>query len=294
MEQVALDRVSPSAPAPGAPEQPSAAEPAASGAAAPAAAGPGWFTWLVGGVVPAVFLVLWETAARSGWISARLFPPPTEVAATIYGLARTGELWLHLWATSYRVALGLGLGVAVATVLGSLTGYSTVAKRLLDPSIQALRAIPSLAWVPLFILWLGIFETSKVTLIAVGVSFPVYSNLAGAIHNVDRKLVEVGRMYRFTGVEMVRYVLLPAALPTYVIGLRSGLALGWMFVVQAELMGASEGLGFLLIDGQMFSRPATIIGAIVLFAICGKSTDALLALVLRRWLNWQDSFKPDA
>jgi sulfonate transport system permease protein len=98
-------------------------------------------------------------------------------------------------------------------------------------------------------------------------------------------------MYRFSGIEMVRYVLLPAALPTYVIGLRSGLALGWMFVVQAELMGASEGLGYLLIDGQMFSRPATIIAAIVLFAIAGKSTDALLAVVLRRWLNWQDSFK---
>jgi sulfonate transport system permease protein len=291
MEQAALDRVSTSAPAPGAPEHPSPTEPAVSAAAPAEAAGAGWFTWLVGGLVPAVFLVLWETAARSGWISARLFPPPTEVAATIYGLARTGELWLHLWATSYRVALGLGLGVAVATVLGALTGYSTAAKRLLDPSIQGLRAIPSLAWVPLFILWLGIFETSNVTLIAVGVSFPVYFNLAGAIHNVDRKLVEVGRMYRFSGIEMVRYVLLPAALPTYVIGLRSGLALGWMFVVQAELMGASEGLGYLLIDGQMFSRPATIIAAIVLFAIAGKSTDALLALVLRRWLNWQDSFK---
>jgi sulfonate transport system permease protein len=256
--------------------------------------GSGWaLRWLAGAALPVVFLALWEIAARNEWIATRYFPPPSDVAHTIWALGQSGDLWLHVWATSYRVLLGFLFGVATGTALGSLTGYSTWARRLLDPSIQALRAIPSLAWVPLFILWLGIFETSKVTLIAVGVFFPVYLNLAEAIRNVDRKLVEVGRMYRFTGLQLVRYVLLPAALPSYVIGLRNGLGLGWMFVVAAELMGASEGLGYLLVDGQMTSRPATIMAAIVLFAIAGKITDSLLGMWSRHLLRWQDSFKTD-
>jgi len=290
-EQATLDRVSPLAgpksAAPAAPAQASAAP-----AQAPAAR-PG-LGWLAGWIVPVLFFATWELASRQEWISSRLFPPPSAVAQTIYALGLSGELALHVWATLHRVLLGFGCGVAAGTILGALTGYSTLSKRLLDPSLQALRSIPPLAWVPLFILWLGIFETSKVTLIGVGVFFPVYLNLAGAIHGVDRKLVEVGRMYRFTGLELVRYVLLPAALPSYMIGVRNGLGLGWMFVVAAELMGASEGLGFLQIDGQMTSRPAVILASIVLFAVLGKLTDGLLALAGRRLLYWQDSFKPNA
>ena len=110
--------------------------------------------------------------------------------------------------------------------------------------MQALRAIPSIAWVPLFILWFGIFEASKITLIAVGVFFPVYLGVMGAVMSVDRKIVEVGRAFRLSGFAMVRRILLPAVLPAYVISLRAGLGLGWMFVVAAELLGASEGLGY--------------------------------------------------
>jgi sulfonate transport system permease protein len=250
------------------------------------------WAWAVGGIVPLLIVAGWEVVARLGLISVQLFPPPTVIAHTIGALAASGELWGHIAITLYRVALGFGFGVASGTILGALTGYSTWARRLLDPTLQALRAIPSIAWVPLFILWLGIFETSKITLIAVGVFFPVYLNLAGAIAGVDRKLVEVARVYRFTGFQMVRKVLLPAALPTYVIGLRSGLGLGWMFVVAAELMGASAGLGFLLVDGQQMGRPATIIAAIVIFAIVGKLSDWLLVSLGARFLRWQDAFKP--
>jgi sulfonate transport system permease protein len=178
-------------------------------------------------------------------------------------------------------------------VVGAATGYSPLLRRLLDPSLQALRAIPSIAWIPLFILWLGIFEASKVTLIAVGVFFPVYLGLLGAIQSVDRKLVEVGRAFRLSDVEMVRRILLPAVLPAYVISLRSGLGLGWMFVVAAELMGASEGLGYLLIDGQQLGKPAEIIAAIVAFAMVGKATDWLIALAAAPFLRWEDVVRHD-
>jgi sulfonate transport system permease protein len=138
---------------------------------------------------------------------------------------------------------------------------------------------------------MGIFEISKVALIAVGVFFPVYLGVAGAIIAIDRKLIEVGRVFRLTRWAMIRRVRLPAVMPAWVIALRSGLGLGFMFVVAAEFMGASEGLGFLLVDGQQMGKPAQILGAILTFAILGKLTDALLVLLSRPLLAWQDTVR---
>ena len=242
----------------------------------------------LGLVLPVTLAVLWEFIVRMGWASGRLAPPPSVVFATFVDLARTGDLQRNTLVTLGRVAAGFGIGVTVATIVGAAAGYSPLVRRLLDPSLQALRAIPSIAWVPLFILWLGIFEASKVTLIAVGVFFPVYLGLMGAIQSVDRKLVEVGRAFRLSDVAMVRRILLPAVLPAYVLSLRSGLGLGWMFVVAAELMGASEGLGYLLIDGQQLGKPAEIVAAIVAFGIVGKATDWLIVLVAAPFLRWED------
>jgi sulfonate transport system permease protein len=161
---------------------------------------------------------------------------------------------------------------------------------LVDPSLQGLRAVPSIAWIPLFILWLGIFETSKIALIAVGVFFPIYLGVMGAVLSVDRKIVEVGRVFRLSGPAMVRRILLPAILPAYVLALRSGLGLGWMFVIAAEFMGASEGLGYLLIDGQQLGKPAEIVAALLAFAVLGKTTDWIVALIAAPFLRWEDRF----
>ncbi|HEU4357282.1 MAG TPA: ABC transporter permease, partial [Xanthobacteraceae bacterium] len=205
-------------------------------------------------------------------------------------LARSGELLRHVTATLLRVGVGFAAGTVVATVLGALAGYSTLVRRLIDPSLQGLRAVPSIAWIPLFILWLGIFETSKVALIAVGVFFPIYLGVMGAVLSVDRKIVEVGRVFRLSGPAMVRRILLPAVLPAYVLALRSGLGLGWMFVIAAEFMGASEGLGYLLIDGQQLGKPAEIVAAILAFAVLGKTTDWIVAFAAAPFLRWEDRF----
>jgi sulfonate transport system permease protein len=245
--------------------------------------------WL-GLVLPVTLAVIWELVVRAGWSDGRLVPPPSVIFATLWELAQSGELWRHTQATVLRVAAGFGLGVVAGTLFGAIAGYSTLSRRLLDPTLQALRAIPSIAWVPLFILWLGIFEESKITLIAVGVFFPVYLGVMGAIMSVDRKIVEVGRVFRLSGPALVRRILLPAVLPTYVVSLRSGLGLGWMFVVAAELLGASEGLGYLLIDGQQLGKPAQIVAAIVAFAVIGKTTDWLIAVSSAPFLRWEDRF----
>jgi sulfonate transport system permease protein len=245
---------------------------------------------LLGLLLPIGLALIWEIIVRLGLSSGRLVPPPSRVFATLTELAESGELARHITATLTRVLAGFGLGVAAGTVLGAISGYWALARRLLDPTIQALRAIPSLAWVPLFILWLGIFETSKIALIAIGVFFPVYLGVMGAILSVDRKIVEVGRAFRLSGPAMIRRILLPAVLPAYVVALRVGLGLGWMFVVAAELIGASEGLGYLLLDGQQLGKPAQILAAIVIFAILGKSTDWLIEALAAPFLRWQDAF----
>ena len=244
----------------------------------------------LGLLVPVLAALGWEIAVRLGWSTGRLVPPPSVIWETFLRLAEGGALQHHAAATLTRVAIGFGAGVAAGTIAGAVTGYSRFLCRLLDPTLQALRAIPSIAWVPLFILWLGIFEASKVTLIAVGVFFPVYLGVMGAVASVDRKIVEVGRVFRLSGPQMVRRILLPAVLPSYVVALRSGLGLGWMFVVAAEFMGASQGLGYLLIDGQQLGKPAQIVTAIVAFAILGKITDWLIVVATRPFLRWEDRF----
>jgi sulfonate transport system permease protein len=241
-------------------------------------------------LVPLGLLVAWEVAVDLGWMSGRLMPPPSKVLQALWVLLQSGELLSHIWITTVRVLLGFLIGTVAGTIAGALTGYFPLVRQLFDPTLQALRAIPSIAWVPLFILWLGIFETSKIALIAVGVFFPVYLGFSGALQSVDRKIVEVGRIFRLSGFALVRRILLPAVLPEYVISLRAGLGLGWMFVVAAEFMGASEGLGYLLIDGQQLGKPAQIMAAILCFAIIGKLTDAILVFATAPLLRWQDNF----
>lgn len=246
--------------------------------------------WVKGAIVPAILLVIWEIASKSGWVAPNLLPAPSTVLSTIGDLAKTGDLWKHIGITLYRVFLGFAIGVGLATILGAITGYSRIIHDLIDPLLQSLRGIPSLAWVPLFLLWMGIQETPKIALIAVGVFFPVYLSLMSGIQSVDRKLVEVGKIYRLNGLQLIQRVFLPATIPAYIVGLRSGLGLGWMFVVAAELMGASQGLGFLLVDGQTTGRPELTLASILLFALLGKVTDGAIAFISRHVLYWQDAY----
>ena len=238
---------------------------------------------LAGWLLPLGVVLVWELLARLGLVPAHWFPAPTRIYETLSTLGASGLLFKHVGATLLRVCLGFVGGALLGTALGVATGRSARLCALLDPSLQALRSIPSLAWVPLFLLWLGIGETSKVSLIALGVFFPVYLNSTTGIAAIDPRLLEVAALFEYRGARLARQVLLPAALPAYITGLRSGLALGWMFVVAAELMGASRGLGYLLVDGQTTSRPDLVLGAIACFALLGKLTDIPFQAWSRRW-----------
>lgn len=239
-------------------------------------------------LLPAAVLVLAEVAVRWGWISANLLPAPSDVARNLHQLGIDG-VSTHVLASTGRVFAGFALGAGLALLVGALVGLSRRAEALLDPSFQALRAIPSLAWVPLLLLWLGIDEASKVVLIAIGAFFPVYMGVSSGFRDVDRKLVEVAQILGLGPVALVRRVLFPAALPPVLTGLRNGLSLAWMFMVAAELIAATQGLGYLLTDGRETSRADTVLAAIVLLAVLGQISDTAMHALERRWLRWRDT-----
>lgn len=249
---------------------------------------------VLGSILPVVLLIAWELAAKAGLLAPHLLPAPSVILEKIISMYRDGSLFGHVSITLTRVFLGFAIGTGAAVVIGAVVGYAKTAEQLLDPLFQAVRSIPSLAWVPLFILWMGIGEPSKISLIAVGVFFPVYLNIVAGIQGVDRKLIEVGKIYQLSPFQLTKRIILPAALPSFITGMRSGLGLGWMFVVAAELMGASEGLGYLLVVGQNTYSPDTVIASILLFAVLGKVTDSILKWIEYRSLKWQDSISNQA
>ncbi|WP_237222934.1 ABC transporter permease [Rothia nasimurium] len=242
-----------------------------------------WAPWL-GALLPLILLALWQYLSTAGVFSAVQLPAPSKVVAAALDLAGRGQLGLHVAISTQRVVLGFSIGALLGLLLGAWVGLSRWAQVLAAPTIGALRAVPSLAWVPLLLLWIGIGENSKVTLIAIGAFFPVYTTVSAALAHVDPKLVEAARTFGVRGINLFTTVQLPAVLPAVVSGLRLALAQAWLFLVAAELLGASMGLGFLLTDSQNNGRTDRLLLAIVLLAILGKITDALLG-VFERWVK---------
>jgi sulfonate transport system permease protein len=238
-------------------------------------------------IVPVILLIVWQVTTSAGLFSAVQLPKPSSVIEAGAELIRRGELFPHMWISTQRVLLGFVIGSLLGIAVGSVLGLSRWAERLFGPLIGALRAVPSLAWVPLLILWLKIGEDSKVTLIAIGAFFPIMTNIYSALRHVDPRLVEMARTFGVKGAELLRTVQLPAVVPAVFSGLRLALAQSWLFVVAAELIASSMGLGFLLIDSQNNGRTDRLFLAIILLAVLGKLTDALLGFVekwaVRRW-----------
>ncbi len=241
---------------------------------------------LLGMILPAALLLLWQWASTNGAYSASQLPTPAAVGSALIELIERGTFWTHVAISVQRVLIGFAIGATIGLTLGSLVGLSPRASSLLSPTIQAIRAVPSLAWVPLLVLWMGIYEGPKVTLVAIGAFFPVFTTVASGFMHADRKLIEVGRAYGLSGFRLVTGILLPTAAPTIFAGLRLGLAQSWLFVVAAELIASSKGLGFLLIDSQNTSRTDILLLAIICLAILGKTTDLILATLEKRALRW--------
>jgi sulfonate transport system permease protein len=243
-----------------------------------------WWTIVGGAIVPVAILAIWWAISNSGTVPSYRLPSPQQVVLAAVDLAERGQLYRDIAISTQRVLLGFAIGSLIGLVLGALVGLSRTFSVLLSPVIGALRAVPSLAWVPLLVLYLGIQEEPKVILIMIGAAFPVFTTLSIALRHVDPALVEMGRAFGLSRLALLTTVQLPAVLPALVSGLRLGLAQSWLFLVAAELLASAMGLGFLLIDSQNNGRLDRIFLAIILLAVLGKTTDALIGL-FERWLN---------
>ena len=239
--------------------------------------------------VPAGLVAIWWIATSLGWVKPYQFASPHDIALEVQQLAVTGALWRDLAISIARVAVGFAIALGAAIVLGAGVGGSRAVERALDPTLQAIRAVPSLAWVPLILLWLGIGETAKITLVAIGAFFPVYVALVAGIRGVDRKLVEVGASFGLSRGALIVRVLVPATLPQLLVGARIGLTQAWLFLVAAELLAATSGIGYLLTEGQQTTRTDEILVAILLFALCGKLSETGMRWLERRLVGWTDT-----
>ncbi len=240
-------------------------------------------------LLPLSLLAAWFGSTASGVLKPYQLASPQAVIAELVDLAVPGELARDLGASIARVFAGFAIALALAVVLGALVGSSRVVERAVDPTLQAIRAVPSLAWVPLILLWLGIGESAKITLVAIGAFFPIYVSLHAAIRGIDRKLIEVAQVLGVRGLPLIARVLVPATLPELLVGARIGLTQAWLFLVAAELLAASRGIGFLLTDGQQVQRTDEILVAILLFALCGKLSELGMRAIERRLTGWVDT-----
>ncbi len=243
---------------------------------------PGW-RWPLALIIPLGLIALWIALTSTGAVPPHRLPSPTAVFESGVDLAERGLLGHHIAISVQRVAIGFAIGSIAGLALGAIVGLSRVGSHLFTATIGALRAVPSLAWVPLLILYMQYGEDSKITLVAIGALFPVYTNVAGALRHVDRQLVEAGRAFGYRGLKLFATVQLPAIVPSIVSGLRLALAQAWLFLVAAELVGSTMGLGFLLVESQGNMRTDRIFLTIVVLAVLGKATDALIGL-FERWL----------
>jgi sulfonate transport system permease protein len=246
--------------------------------------------WLVL-VGPLLLLAIWELATTVGGVAPQVLASPSTVASTAWDLTRSGELPEALLVSLRRVVLGLLLGVSVGTVLALLSGLFPVGERLLDPLVQMFRTMPALALVPLFILWFGIDERPKILLVAFAVAFPIYVNLHGGIRGVDARLVEAGRVFGLGRWGLIRQVVLPSALASWLVGLRFSLGIAWIVLVAAEQINATSGIGALMTNAQNLLQTDVILVGLLVYSALGLISDRLVRLLERWALSWRQGLR---
>ena len=240
---------------------------------------------------PVLVLILWQLVCTEGVFSS------VEVASPIAVLDAGRELWSqgvlqsNMLVSLQRVAGGLVVGVAAGVLLAVLCGLFWAVEDLFDPVIQAARAVPILGLVPLVIIWFGVGEFPKVFLIALGCLFPVYINTYAAIRGVDVKLVEAGQTFGLSRLGLVRRVILPGALPGFLVGLRFALVGSWLVDVVAEEINAQSGLGYLINQAQTTNRTDIMFLCLAIYALLGLVADAIVRLLERSLLVWRHGFQ---
>jgi sulfonate transport system permease protein len=242
-------------------------------------------------LVPLVLIGIWQLLASTGEINTTLTSSPAEVASAFWKLLTNGELTSNLVISLRRMLVGLVIGVPIGLGLGIVAGLSRLGEELVDSTMQALRVVPFVSLVPLFMLWFGIGESSKVALVAFGVAFPIYLNTYSGIRSVDAKLIEAARVFGLGRAGLIRRVIVPGALPSILVGLRYALGIAVIALVVAETIDANSGIGALVANARQFLETDIVFVGIVVYSALGLIGDFLVRLLERRLLTWRGSFE---
>ncbi|CAN7308695.1 aliphatic sulfonate ABC transporter permease SsuC [Rhizobium rhizogenes] len=242
-------------------------------------------------LLPIVIIAAWQLGCSVGWISTRIMPSPAAVVLAFWQTTISGQLPHNILVSAGRAFAGLLVGGSLGFLLGIANGVSRLSEKLTDTTLQMLRTIPHLAMVPLVILWFGIGEESKLFLTALGVLFPIYLNTYHGVRNVDRGLIEMGRVYGMSNWTLFKKVIFPGALPSILVGLRFALGIMWLTLIVAESIAASSGIGYMANNAREFGMTDVVVLTLVIYAVLGKLADVVARALERRALRWNPAYQ---
>ncbi|TGE38269.1 ABC transporter permease [Desulfosporosinus fructosivorans] len=243
---------------------------------------------LQGLVLPVLIIILWEILSGLGWLNIYLIPPPSQILDRLLIITGNGELMKHIGASLYRVVCGFSLALSIALPLGFLLGLVPAVRGFLAPILSFFQQIPGIAWIPMFILWLGIDEASKIAIIVYSAFFPIFLNTLHGIASTDPKLKEVAYTYGLSRWGMMTRVYLPSAAPSVFVGMRLGLSYCWRSLVAAELLGASKGIGYLIQEGREMAQPDLMLVGVLVIGLTGLTLDFMFSQLEKKFLPWQE------
>jgi sulfonate transport system permease protein len=244
-------------------------------------------------VGPVGLLAAWYLGSVTGVLPENVLASPVDVVRQAVELTSSGELPRAIAASGRRAATGFVIGAAIALALSLTAGLFRLGEDVIDASMGMFRAIPWVGLIPLFIVWFGIDETPKIALVALGVTYPLYFNIYGGIRSADSQLVEAARMLGLGRLGLIRYVILPSALPGALVGLRYALSTAWLALVFGEQINADAGIGYLMSNAEQYFRTDVIVLCLAVYAILGLLCDFVVRLLSKRLLSWRASFDGD-
>ncbi|MFN3006735.1 ABC transporter permease [Mycolicibacterium wolinskyi] len=239
---------------------------------------------------PVLILAAWTVGSATALLDPDLFPPPSEVATTAWRLLVDGQLATHVGASATRVLTGTVLGIVIGVLLAVVAGLTRTGEDLLDWTMQILKAVPNFALTPLLIIWMGIGEGPKIVLITTGVAIAIYINTYSGIRGVDRQLVEMAQTLEAPRRTLITQVILPGAMPNFLVGLRLGLSSAWLSLIFAEMINTTEGIGFLMSRAQTNLQFDVSLLVIVIYAVAGLLSYTLVRVLERLLLSWRNGF----
>jgi sulfonate transport system permease protein len=248
----------------------------------------------LGLIVPALLFVAWSLASARQWVAPQILPAPGAVGETLIDQLRSGDLLTNLGISLARVAGGFAVGGALGLVLGIAMGLSRRVEDYLHPTFKAISQVPVLGWLPLAMMFLGIGESLKIAIIAHASLVPVALNTLKGIRGVSRNYIDVARVFQFSHAQMLRKVVLPAAVPGMFVGIRYGITQAWLSLVTVELLASSEGVGFMIVWGRQLFQLDLVLTAILVVGLVGLAIDKSLALLEARLLRWRPPSNLDA